>query len=677
MKKIAVLILLIFVGFSGFSATLWSQDFATGTTGFFTTSGMTRNAGGTYACTSSDYVYYAAASTAYFETTTINVPQSRGIKLSFDSRRANSSAGDIKIYYLITGSCAFSTASVTTNGWVLWGTITPNTNAGSNIGCTNQFLQLSNDICGGQNIAVVMAFPSTSSGATDWIAVDNLLIEDIAPTVAVPNIAGATTYLENFTTDKWYGPVTTGNYATAGVVIPYHTYKDASTAYTYLWSNGSNGTANHAGVPADYYAGFYSGFEFCNNTGGTQIITKELNTSGCATPEVKYAWRSEYPCSGGANYDNTFDENYKSYAPYLYTSTGQGYTWTQQPVNYYFPDGLWHFATYSVPQSANIKLRFARRSSCTSPVEGIDHIKVLCRDCSISALTAGAITGEAAPMVNTDYTYTIAPTAGATYYKWMVRANDRTPPVIFEAACPNGSDPCIVSGQGTLSAVINFGSLAQNYRVICIPYDANPGTLAAPSDACYAALAYFPAASTLPIELNYFKIVQMEEGVQLQWQTLTETNNDYFTIEQSLDAIYYSEIGRIDGAGNSNQKLNYSFDVEKLHSGTNYFRLTQVDFDGSTTHSEALSVINESPEESIRIISANGQLIIESGLDVLYPLSMQVFDVMGRQVFATNNILMGAGASQSYDLPAISEGLYFIRLNGIGVKIRQSIFIGR
>jgi hypothetical protein len=655
------------------AAVLWSQDFSAGATGFYTTSGMTRIAGSTYACVFGNYIYYTSSSNAYIETNTINVGQGKGIRLTFDSRRVNASAGSIVVYYLVTGACSWDRLNPNDNGWVQWGTITPNTSALSPGGCTSQTLSLESYVCGGQNIAILMYFSSATG--TNWISIDNLVVDDAGPvSVAVPNISGATTYTENFTQNKWYGPVSTGNYATTGITVPYHSYKNASSAYTYLWNNGCNGTGNHSGVWADYFAAFYTGFEFCNGSGSSQVITKELNTSSCAAPEIKFAYMAKYPCTAG-DYAYTFDESYDLYAPKLYTSTGQGYTWVQQPVNYYFPDGLWHFASYSVPSAANIKIKLSRGGSCTSPIEGIDNIKVLCRDCSISALSAGTITGEANPSPGTDYVYSITPTSGATYYKWMIRAISRIPPVVIEAACPNGNDPCIVSGQGTTSVTINFGTLSENYRVICIPFDANPGTLINPSDACYAALSYFPTSPPLPVELSYFKAVQISDIVQLQWQTLTETNNDFFSIEHSQDGENFNEIGKIMGAGNSNQVINYTFNVQNLSFGANYFRLKQVDFNGQNNFSEIISVISESPEGGISINQNNGNISIQSGEDVLYPLTLNVFDLMGRLVYKADNILIGAGETWISKNDDFLKGIYFIKLDGIGVHLKQQVYL--
>ncbi len=678
MRKSLVFLAVLMSCLNVSAAVLWSQDFTltSWSSSFFYNSSVSQSTGASYTCSSSNAVLLVSSnSDDYMITNTINVPQGKGIQLSFNSRKSASAGStvNIQVFYLITGACAFNPSSTSDNGWVSWGTITPST-----AGCTTNTLSLESDICGGQNIAICFYFPNASP--SNWIAFDDMFVYDTGPvSYPVPVINASTSYTQNIAYSKWYGPVTTGNYSSnraSSVLMPYHSYKTSSSAYCSLYSSGSNGTANHSGVSSDYYVAFYTGFENCNSAGASQIVTKELNTSACAHPQIKYAYKGRYPCFG-SNYDNTSDETYSSYAPELFVSTGQGYTWTELPVNSYFPDGLWHFASYALPSASNIKIRLGRGGSCSSPVEGIDHIRVFCRDCSISSLSAGIITGEAHPIVSTDYTYSITATPGATYYKWMIRAIDRTPPVLIEAACPNGTNPCIVSGQGTQNVVINFGSLDENYRVICIPYDAHPGTLSNPSDACYAALSYFPTSVSLPVELTYFRIHALETGLQIQWQTASETDNDYFIIEQSADGVNFREAGRVAGAGNSNQEINYVFTLEKIPYGISYYRLTQVDYDGRSSHSQILSVINESPEEGLQVFTSQGQLTITSEADVLYPLSLQLFDGLGRCVLTASDLLIPAGSTLLLDLPAVSEGLYFYRISGTGVRKGERIYISK
>lgn len=643
--------LFLFIEIPSEAAVLWNQNFDAIPGNFYTTSGMTRNAGSTYACVFGNYLYYTSSTYAYVETNTINVPQGRGINLTFDSRRNNSSAGTVQVYYLVTGSCSWDRLNPNNNGWVLWGTITPNTSIASPGGCTTQTLSLQSHVCGGQNIAVLLYFPNASS--TNWIAIDNLVIDDLGPTgSAVPNISGATTYTENFTVNRWYGPVTTGNYSTTGVYVPYHSYRSSSTAYTYLWNNGCNGTGNHTGVWADYFAAFYTGFEFCNASGSSQIITRELNTSSCPAAELKFAYMAKYPCTAG-NYDYTSDESYSLWAPKVYVSSGQGYTWVQLPVNYYFPDGLWHFASYQLPSAANIKIRMMRGGSCSNPVEGVDHIKVLCRDCSISTLSGGTITGPPYQLPNIDYNFSITPTVGATYYKWMVRAIASDPPIVYSNPCPDGGNPCIVSGQGTTDVVINFGSNPANYRVMCIPFDANPGTLVNPTDACYAKISIYTAV--LPVELTYFIMEAPENLPILKWQTASELNNDRFEILRSSDGIVFEFLSALPGGGSTNQALNYEWTDGHPLIGMSYYKLVQYDFDGTMKELGVLGFINEMPELESEIYFAEQNLHILSGLSG--EMVIKIFDINGKEVFS-QMVFVQEGTEQTIAIPQLTTGIY-------------------
>ena len=67
--------------------------------------------------------------------------------------------------------------------------------------------------------------------------------------------------------------------------------------------------------------------------------------------------------------------------------------------------------------------------------------------------------------------------------------------------------------------------------------------------------------SSLPIELNSFTgtYLDREKAIQLNWETQTETNNEVFEIEYSLDANIFFAIGSMAGAGTSYEPLQYSF----------------------------------------------------------------------------------------------------------------------
>jgi hypothetical protein len=95
----------------------------------------------------------------------------------------------------------------------------------------------------------------------------------------------------------------------------------------------------------------------------------------------------------------------------------------------------------------------------------------------------------------------------------------------------------------------------------------------------------------LPIELTYFKASNSKNGVSLTWETASETNNDYFTIEHSFDGQTWSEISKIHGAGTSTVAHNYSYNDADEISTVVYYRLKQTDFNGEFSYSKIVSII--------------------------------------------------------------------------------------
>ena len=85
----------------------------------------------------------------------------------------------------------------------------------------------------------------------------------------------------------------------------------------------------------------------------------------------------------------------------------------------------------------------------------------------------------------------------------------------------------------------------------------------------------------LPIQLISFTgNPNMDKTVSLYWIVASEINNDYYTIEHSMDGYKWSLVGVVDGAGNTSTVLNYTFKHLEPKFGINYYRLKQTDFDG-------------------------------------------------------------------------------------------------
>nr|MDA3820762.1 hypothetical protein [Candidatus Delongbacteria bacterium] len=108
------------------------------------------------------------------------------------------------------------------------------------------------------------------------------------------------------------------------------------------------------------------------------------------------------------------------------------------------------------------------------------------------------------------------------------------------------------------------------------------------------------SGAPLPVDFLYLDASVKGGAVSLNWATASEINNDHFIIERSTDLKVFDEIAIIDGKGNSSTGNEYSWEDISPAPGINYYRLTQVDYDGTTTMLSMVQVtyaIDEIPEK--------------------------------------------------------------------------------
>lgn len=115
----------------------------------------------------------------------------------------------------------------------------------------------------------------------------------------------------------------------------------------------------------------------------------------------------------------------------------------------------------------------------------------------------------------------------------------------------------------------------------------------------------FSPPVSLPIELLYFRGKSYIYYNQLEWETASENNNDYFTIEKTRDGTYFYNIAIIKGAGNSNQRLYYQYLDRDIEDGINYYILKQTDYDGKFKYSDIISIDNRKEFSAILIKVTN------------------------------------------------------------------------
>jgi hypothetical protein len=98
--------------------------------------------------------------------------------------------------------------------------------------------------------------------------------------------------------------------------------------------------------------------------------------------------------------------------------------------------------------------------------------------------------------------------------------------------------------------------------------------------------------SVLPLDLLGFSVECKTDFVELNWQTASELNNDYFVVEKSVDATSFTSIGSVSGSGNSNSVNTYSFQDFENNNGLVYYRFKQVDFNGDYSYSNIVAANN-------------------------------------------------------------------------------------
>lgn len=175
----------------------------------------------------------------------------------------------------------------------------------------------------------------------------------------------------------------------------------------------------------------------------------------------------------------------------------------------------------------------------------------------------------------------------------------------------------------------------------------------------------------LPIELVYFNAIpENNRIVNLSWQTSTEIDNDFFTVERSLNGLDWEDLTTIDGAGNSNVLLNYSALDSKPYNGDSYYRLKQTDFDGQFQYSQIESV-------KLNTLSGSGVLIYPNPTNNQIKIvgekfeldEIKVFDTLGKNVSTNTHILKTDDSTVIVDLSELSNGMYFVKTKTTSNKV--------
>jgi hypothetical protein len=310
--------------------------------------------------------------------------------------------------------------------------------------------------------------------------------------------------------------------------------------------------------------------------------------------------------SGDASFCTNFGQNY---SVTVTTGTANFYSWAGPPgAGAFAQRDAFTTSTASINfLSANGNVSVTASNGCSSAIATLAVTGVNCNTtiggsndgynslsfCGsnltggvVAAVTLGPISGPATFCFDLGANYSVATTAGtATSFLWTL---------------PSGATQSAFANTFTSSlSTITFGGASGNITITasnaCF---SDTRVLAVSGTNCLVAQGGiadgFATAQVLntplPVTLLSFSAKEIDKGVELNWVTETEIDNDYFELERSKDGKLFSSIGKIPGGGNSKIRLSYLYLDKQPYRGTAYYRLKQVDFDGHFDYSETISV---------------------------------------------------------------------------------------
>jgi len=182
----------------------------------------------------------------------------------------------------------------------------------------------------------------------------------------------------------------------------------------------------------------------------------------------------------------------------------------------------------------------------------------------------------------------------------------------------------------------------------------------------------------LPVEWLEFGGMPRIAYNELKWSTASESQNDYFILEKSMDGENFAELGRVNGAGNSSFEKHYEF-IDQNPYALTYYRISQVDWDGTRSYGETILVKNESNFANYSIlenpVSAGNLRIQVNENEIEKVIRIEMFTMQGKSVLQSNYILSkGEGIIElnTYGLPS---GAYLLTIADKYAQFNDKVII--
>ncbi|MCU0414542.1 MAG: T9SS type A sorting domain-containing protein [Ignavibacteriaceae bacterium] len=177
----------------------------------------------------------------------------------------------------------------------------------------------------------------------------------------------------------------------------------------------------------------------------------------------------------------------------------------------------------------------------------------------------------------------------------------------------------------------------------------------------------------IPVELASFSAQLIGKDVILNWTTATELNNQGFEVERSFDNENFTKIGFVPGFGTTTEMKSYSFKTSDVSAGVQYYRLKQIDFDGTATIYNSVEVTGTVPNTFVLNQNHpnpfNPSTTISFSLPVAANVNIKLFNMLGQEVAQISEGEFQAGNHNvEFNARDLSSGAYIYTLEASGVN---------
>jgi hypothetical protein len=164
----------------------------------------------------------------------------------------------------------------------------------------------------------------------------------------------------------------------------------------------------------------------------------------------------------------------------------------------------------------------------------------------------------------------------------------------------------------------------------------------------------------LGVSLLDFDAEKIDDRNFIHWKTDNEINNDYFVVETSKDAQSWSDLEQVDGNGTTNEIIDYAIWHNQPNSGNNYYRLKQVDFDGTSSYSEIRMIENSTVQNDYYFFPnpSKGVINLINPFGHSKDIQLRIVDLQGKIIYSSS--ILFSKTNYVLDLSFLENGFYQI-----------------